>query len=100
MKWYWTWEGKCFGYRKGDDLWTHDGKHIGQFHGDEVYGTDGRYLGEEKSDKFLITHQGKSNWRKHAFSPRGRVTGYVAYADYTGYAMYAGYEDFPDPKSF
>ena len=100
MKWYWTWKGKCFGFRDGDDLWTHSGKHIGKFHGDEVYGRDGRYLGEVKSGQFLITNRSKSNLRKYSFSPSSSRSGYAKYSDYAGYAMYAGYEDFPSPKQF
>lgn len=46
MDWLWTWGGKCFGYRSGDDLRTYDGCHVGRFHGDDVFGPDGRYLGE------------------------------------------------------
>lgn len=46
MQWLWTWGGKSFGYRDGDNLWTQDGRHVGRFHGDEVYGADGSYLGE------------------------------------------------------
>jgi hypothetical protein len=42
MGWLFTWGGKCFGYREGDDLWTHDGRHIGRFYGEEVYGKRGQ----------------------------------------------------------
>jgi hypothetical protein len=35
-EWFWTWGGKCFGYRDGNDLWIHDGHHVGRFDGDEV----------------------------------------------------------------
>ncbi len=36
MKCLWTWSGKSFGYREGDELWTHDGNHAGRFDGDAV----------------------------------------------------------------
>ena len=40
-----TWSGRSFGYKDGENLWTYSGKHVGKFHGDEVYGPDARYLG-------------------------------------------------------
>jgi hypothetical protein len=48
-KWLWTWNGVCFGYRRGDSLFTHDGIEVGRFSGAEVYGADGSYLGEVRS---------------------------------------------------
>jgi hypothetical protein len=99
MQWFWTWGGKCFGYRVGDRLFTHDGRQVGRFDADEVYAADGRYLGEVKSDKRLITHRGKTHQRRSGFVPS--VGGsYVRYVDYVGYVMYAGYEDFPAPDAF
>jgi hypothetical protein len=47
--WLWTWNGVCFGYRRGDSLFTYDGIEVGRFSGAEVYGADGSYLGELKS---------------------------------------------------
>lgn len=96
MNWYWTWSGKSFGYRSGDDLFSVNGTHVGYFVGDEVYAcSDGRYLGEVRNDKFLITNKSKKNHR-HNSKARLVGTSYVGYADYSGYAMYAGYEDFPE----
>lgn len=95
MEWLWTWEGRCFGYRDGDDLWTYDGKHVGRFSGDEVYAPDGQYLGEIISGNRLITNKSKKSWRHGSFTPYVQRAGYAKYADYAGYAMYAGYEDFP-----
>ena len=95
MEWLWTWGGRCFGYRDGDDLWTYDGKHVGRFSGDEVYAPDGQYLGEIISGNRLITNKSKKSWRHGSFTPYARRAGYAKYADYAGYAMYAGYEDFP-----
>lgn len=100
MKWFWTWSGKCFGYRDGNDLRTFEGYHIGLFQGEEVYACDGRYLGEVMNDQFLITCCSKKNWRSNSFAPYAKYAGYAKYADYAGYAMYAGYEDFPPPESF
>jgi hypothetical protein len=33
----WTWSGKCFGYRDGDDLWTHDGLHVSPFRDEQAF---------------------------------------------------------------
>jgi len=98
MKWLWTWGGKCFGYRDGDNLWTYDGYHIGKFRGDNVYGRDGRYLGEIKSDNRLITNKSKKNVVSSSFTPYANRVGYVKYIDYIGYVMYLGYEEFPSPE--
>jgi len=98
MKWLWTWGGKCFGYRDGDNLWTHDGYHIGKIRGDKVYGRDGRYLGEIKSDNRLITNKSKKNVVSSSFTPYANRVGYVKYVDYVGYVMYLGYEEFPSPE--
>jgi sporulation protein YlmC with PRC-barrel domain len=95
MKWFWTWGGKCFGYRDGDNLWTHNGYHIGKFRGDNVYDRDGRYLGEIKSDNRLITNKSKKNVVSSSFTPHTKRVGYVKYVDYVGYVMYLGYEEFP-----
>jgi len=95
MEWLWTWGGRCFGYRDGDDLWTHDGRHVGRFYGDEVYALDGQYLGEITSGNRLIANKSKKSWRRGSFTPYAQRAGYAKYADYAGYAMYAGYEDFP-----
>jgi hypothetical protein len=98
MDWLWTWGGKCFGYRDGDNLYTYGGRHAGRFHEDEVYGTDGRYLGEVMSGR-LITNRSKKSWRKSGFGQQNRG-GYAKYADYSGYSMYSGHEDFPPPEAF
>ena len=95
MEWFWTWGGRCFGYRGGDNLWTYDGKHVGRFRDDEIYASDGRYLGEIMSRNRLITNKSKKSWRRSSFTPYAKRAGYAKYADYAGYAMYAGYEDFP-----
>jgi len=95
MEWFWTWGGRCFGYRDVDDLWTYDGRHVGSFRDNEVYACDGRYLGEIMSGNRLITNKSKKSCRRGSFTPHGRRAGYAKYADYTGYAMYAGFEDFP-----
>ena len=99
MEWLWTWGGKSFGYREGDDLWTHDGRHVGRFHGADIFASDGRYLGELKSGNRLITNIGKKHHRGYSFSPWGKRVGYVPYVNYVGYVMYVGYEDFPSPNS-
>ena len=98
--WLWTWGGKCFGYRDGDNLWTHDGKHVGRFYGDEIYDQNGYYLGEVKSGNRLITNIGKKHYRRPGFTPYAKRVAFARYADYAGYAMYAGYKDFPGPENF
>lgn len=95
MDWLWTWGGRCFGYRDGDDLWTYDGKHVGRFYGDEVYAPDGRYLGEIRSEHRLITKINKQSKRRNTFTAYSRRVGYVKCVDYVGYVMIAGCEDFP-----
>lgn len=95
MKWLWTWTGKCFGYRDGDNLWTYDGRHIGVFFGDEVYDKNGKYLGEIMNENRLIRNRSKQNYRKNNFTPYANTVGYVKYVDYVGYVMYSGHEDFP-----
>jgi hypothetical protein len=69
MQWLWTWGGKCFGYRVGNELWTYDGRHVGRFCEDEVYGRDGRYLGEVMSDDRLITNLSRKSSRQSVFAP-------------------------------
>ena len=96
VDWLWTWEGRCFGYRDGDDLWTYNGRDVGRFDGDDVYGPDGGYLGEIRNGNRLITNRSKRNYRRSGFSPYANRAAYARYADYAGYAMYAGYEDFPE----
>jgi hypothetical protein len=95
----WTWGGKYFGYRDGNDLWTPSGRHVGRFTGDEVYGPDGRYLGEIKSGK-LISRLASQNRRRGGFAPHGSHAGQARYVNHAGTAMYAGYQDFPAPDSF
>lgn len=95
MKWLWTWSGRFFGYRDGDNLWTHDGQHIGQFYENEIYNQNGKYLGEIINENRLITNLNKKNYTKSGFLPYVNRVGYVKFVDYIGYVMYAGYEDFP-----
>ena len=98
MKCLWTWGGKYFGYRDGDNLCTHDGYRIGKFRGDNVYSRDGRYLGEIKSDNRLIINKSKKNVVGSLFTPYANRVVYVKYVDYVGYVMYLCYEEFPSPE--
>jgi len=100
MQWFWTWGGKCFGYRDGDDLWTYDGRHIGRFLGDEVFAPDGGYLGEIMNADRLITNNAKRSVRQPSFSPNGRRGAYGRYGSYGAYGMYGGHQDFPSPETF
>lgn len=99
MDWLWTWGGKCFGYRDGDDLWTHDGRHVGRFNGDKVFDPSGKYLGELMNENRLIRRKGTRSLRGYNFRPWAKRAAYAKYANYAGYAMYAGYEDFPAPET-
>lgn len=98
-QWLWTWGGRCFGYRDGENLYRYDGRYVGRFFGDEVFGVDGRYLGELRNEKRLIRNLSKTNRLKGALR-RGDRGAFAPYADYAGFAMYAGYEDFPSPETF
>lgn len=100
MIYFWTWQGKFFGYREFDELWTYNGKHIGKFHDQEIYGQEGCYLGEIGNENRLIRSLAKINYRKYPFNPLQRGLGIVPFANYVGYALYAGYEDFPEPIQF
>ena len=100
MDWMWTWGGKCFGYRDGNDLWTYDGRHVGRFQGDDVYGPDGTYLGEIRNGNRLIRNRAKANRRASSFSPYNRRVGHVKHVNYVGNVMYVGYEDFPASEEF
>src|SRR5579863_1297165 len=96
----WTWGGRYFGRRDGDDLWTYGGRHVGRFHGAEVYGADGRYLGEVRSGDRLITNTAKRPRRRAGFSPRAPRVGHVPYVGRVGHVMHVGCEDFPAPSAF
>lgn len=100
LNWLWTWSGKFFGYRNGDDLWTYDGKHVGRFRGDVIYNCHGHYLGEIKNDTRLIRRKNKSSSSSCSFTPKAKRMAYIKRVDYTGYVMLAGYEDFLPPESF
>ncbi len=95
MNWLWTWSGRSFGYKDGDNLWTHDGQHIGKFYnGSEIYGPNGQYLGELLNGR-LITNLSKKHLTSYSFAPYAKRIPFVKYIDYVGYVMYAGHEDFP-----
>ncbi|WP_427108380.1 4-fold beta flower protein [Lysinibacillus xylanilyticus] len=98
MDWLYTWSGKSFGYKDGDNLWTHDGKHVGKFYGNEIYGESGNYLGEINDGK-LITKKNKTS-RRSSFNPYMSRVGYVNRVNQVGRVMYSGYEDFPAADTF
>ena len=100
MEWLWTWCGKCFGYRMGDDLWTYDGKHAGRFIGDEIYGKNGLYLGEIRSGKRLMTDRSKASQRASSFNPQPRRPPQAKFADAADYTMVGTFEEFPSAESF
>lgn len=101
LHWLWTWNGGCFGFRRGDSLFTHDGVEVGRFAGKEIHGPDGRYLGEVMNtgagDDRLITSNYKKSRMASAFVPTiGRAESKPA--DCFRESLYCGYEDFPSPK--
>jgi hypothetical protein len=91
-----TYGGKFFGNRDGDNLWTHDGRHVGRFRGDDVYDKQGRYLGEIKSGK-LITNRSKAGRSSSSFTPHAGRVGFVPSVGHVGSVLPVGYEDFPGP---
>ncbi len=96
MSWLWTWGGRCFGYRDGENLWTCDGKHVGKFWGEEIYGPDGRYLGQLWTDNRLISSTSKKAWRRSPFPQQNnRSSAGPTYPSRAAYYFRFGYEDFP-----
>jgi hypothetical protein len=94
IKWLWTWDGKCFGYRDKDNLWTYEGKHVGKLYGTDIYNPNGKYLGELHGDR-LITCLSKKNYTEFRFKPYANRPSNTKRRDYSEYKMYLGYEDFP-----
>lgn len=94
MDWLWTWSGRCFGYRDGDDLRTYGGKHVGRFADDDVYGPDGSYLGEVRAGRLIRRKVGKSP-SGTAFTPHAKVQASAKSADQAANQPLLGYEDFP-----
>ncbi|XUW93645.1 hypothetical protein OH764_36475 (plasmid) [Burkholderia sp. M6-3] len=99
MDWLWTWGGKSFGYRDGDDLWARDGRNVGRFVGDEVFAPDGTYLGEMMGTSRLITCEAKMGRRTTGFHPQDRRIVHTVYPDYSAYPTDAGYQEFPAPDA-
>jgi hypothetical protein len=95
----WTWNGKYFGYRDGDELWTHDGRLAGRFYRDEIYGAAGRYLGEVRDIDRLITNLAKKGKSQGPFSIHRRRA-QPPREPHNGRAILDGYEDFPMPEEF
>jgi len=95
----WTWGGRDFGHRDGDELWTHDGRHVGHFHGTEVFAPDGRYLGELQHDDRLITKTSKLLRHRKAFTPLPDQPARAAFIGFSGFPIPPGCEDFPSPEA-
>jgi len=99
--WLWTWNGGCFGYRRGDSLFSYDGIEVGRFSGPEVFGADGSYLGEVRSTEEdgdrLITSSYKKSRMAAPFIPiieRAQKRP----VDRNQEVLYCGYEHFPNPE--
>jgi hypothetical protein len=100
MEHLWTWSGRYFGYRNGNNLWTCEGKHVGEFRVVNVFGRDGRYMGEvPKGDTRLITNLRKRGRKWLPFTP-GLPREPVGNVSRPAYEMLDGYEDFPTPDNF
>ena len=95
----WTWSGKDFGDRDGDELWTFDGRHIGHFHGDNVFAADGGYLGELRHDDHLITRLSSLPTRRPCFTPLPVRQARSHYRGFGGFELLPGFKDFPSPES-
>ena len=95
----WTWGGKDFGDRDGDELWTYDGRHVGHFHGAEIYGADGSYLGELQRDDHLITRTAKQLQHRKAFTPLPNRPARAIFIGFNELALPKGYQDFPSPDA-
>ena len=100
--WLWTWNGICFGYRRGDSLFTHDGIEVGRFSGAEVYGPDGSYLGELRSTEVdgdrLIASSYKKSRTAASFVPAIEPAQKRQPARDVQ-QLFCGHEDFPLPET-
>ncbi len=97
----WTWQGRYFGYRRGDSLLTHHGIEVGRFCGSEIYGIDGSYLGElacTEDGVRLVTCSYKKSRRAATFAPVLKRP-HARIRDRKGLALYCGYEPFPTPET-
>ena len=95
----WTWSGKDFGDRDGDELWTFDGRHIGHFHGDNVFAADGGYLGELRHDDHLITRLSSLPMRCPRFTPLPGRPARPHYRGFSSFELLPGFKDFPAPET-
>src|SRR6266853_4323971 len=100
--WLWSWNGVCFGYRRGDSLFTYDGIEVGRFSGVEVYGHDGSYLGELKSTEVdgdrLIASSYKKSRTAGSFVPAIEPAQKRQPAR-DAQQLFCGHEDFPLPET-
>jgi hypothetical protein len=96
----WTWNGECFGFRRGDSLFTYHGVEVGRFVGKEVYGPDGRYLGEmgnADDGPRLLTSAYKKSLQAEAFAPTIE-SAHTKAARRNAESLYCGFEDFSSPE--
>jgi hypothetical protein len=99
--WLWTWNGVCFGYRRGNSLFTYDGVEVGRFSGAEIYGADGSYLGEVRGteeDGDRLTTSSYKKLRKAASFVPTIESAQKKPVDRNQEPLYCGYEDFPSPE--
>ena len=100
--WLWSWNGVCFGYRRGDSLFTYDGVEVGRFSGVEIYDANGSYLGEVRITEDGGNRLTTSSYKKSLIGPSFVPTLENAQkrpADRNHEWLYCGYEDFPSPET-
>jgi hypothetical protein len=100
MEWLWTWKGKSFGYRHGNELRLQDGTHVGTFVGDEIFGLGGKYIGEIRNGNRLIARKASKGKSGPTVSRKMKLGGQVGRVNMVGFVSFVGYEDFPSPDAF
>jgi hypothetical protein len=101
MDWLWTWKGKSFGYRRGDELRLRTGEHVGNFRGNEVFDLEGRYSGEVRNGNRLIVRKSKKGKKLGSrTAKRMKLVSQVNRVNLVGLVNLSGYEDFPNPNEF
>jgi len=92
----WTWKGKYFGYKAGQQLWAYDGRHVGIFVNEEVYGQDGLYLGEIYKGR-LVRNKNKLTQKNEPFIPDNITIKIRKFNDISSMmVMFEDFEDFPE----
>ena len=99
MESLWTWHGRYFGYREGDDLGTYSGIHVGRFRESSVFDRYGRYLGEAVGSR-VVVNTPDLTLQSQPFAPRPRRKRLSALVGLPGLPLDPEREDFPPPEQF